>query len=289
MRVAGVSGARAKRIAALEVIVYISAGGTNPVPTGEWLSSMSAGYGLLGVVGRYLLERSVLPILRVAPVVPVTPKLKATIVLKRGAIRADVARAINVQMLNVYANAADRADRQINLSDVIGVLEGVRGVDYINVDYFHRCPSILKMVDFGFRQSLATLTYFQQFADMRAAEIAMLFTSATTFKLKVNGLFVRSSPAGPHKLFTVGVEDSVEQFSLEELGYVKRTLLRFNVQLNGESVTSGSNLSFFTDNYLGNIVFSDSEVPVPTIITADDGSNRIVASELDLTYGGGVG
>ena len=54
-------------------------------------------------------------------------------------------------------------------------------------------------------------------------------------------------------------------------------------------VTEGSKLVFFTDNYLGNIVFADSEVPVPTLITAEDGSNRIVDSELELTYGGGVG
>jgi hypothetical protein len=289
MRVAGVSGARAQRIAALEVVVYISAGGTNPVPTGEWFSLMSAGYGLLGVVGRYLLERSVLPIVRVSPVVPVVPKLKATIVLNRGAIRTDVAKLVSQQMLSVYKAAADRADKQINLSDVIGAIEGIRGVDYINVDYFHRQPSVLKVVDFGFRRSFASLSSFRQYADMKAAELTLLFTTPTTFKIKVNGSFVRSSPAGPHKVFTVGVEESVEQYSLEELGYVKRPLLRLTLALNTEVVTEGSKLVFFTDNYLGNIVFADSEVPVPTLITAEDGSNRIVDSELELTYGGGVG
>jgi hypothetical protein len=289
MRVSGVSGARAKRIAALEVVVYVSAGGINPVPTGEWFASMSAGYGLLGIVGRYLTERSVLPIVKVAPVVPVVPKLKATIVLKRAAIRSDVARAVNQSVLSVYQNVADRSDTQINLSNIIDVLENVRGVDYINVDYFHRLPSVLKTADFGFKHSLATLSTFAQFSAMSASEVVLSFTSATTFKIKINGSTIRSAPAGPHKIFTVGVEEEVYQYSLEELGYVKRPLLNINVELNGETVVAGSALTFFTDNYLGNIVFADSEVPVPTVLIAEDGSARILASELDLTYGGGVG
>jgi hypothetical protein len=278
------------------VVVVVVAEGLNPVPTGLWFPRLNAGTGLLGAVGRYLLQRSCSRAVTVLPCVGAAPLLRAVIRTRPDALNRDVRASVDAALVRVYRDASTRPDGVLPLSDVVAALDALRGVDFVNVEEFRKIPVVTLASGDALALEDATPTVVRLYDETPSADWEVRWFSGAAFRLFGPRGVIRTR-AGAPQVFTARLDADLpnpQTASEWRITPTSREPLEVPV-VTLDFVVSGSRRPrrgdrwrFSTDNRLGNIVFRDREVLAPTIITS---GSRVVIDprELDVRVVGGLG
>jgi hypothetical protein len=144
LAVAGVAGvAQAKAtygVGPFEEVVYVAATGSNPIASGTWDPILETGTGLIGQVGSYLVVRKAAPTrLVVRPPSEVPLEMAFSIDVNAGFFQADTEVDARQAILDLVENA--RMGEDLVLSDVMGALESLAGVNKVRFSLFRRQPT----------------------------------------------------------------------------------------------------------------------------------------------------
>lgn len=141
-QVPGVSKAFAHRgTGAYEEVVVIAAGGSNPVPTGSWNPYTEVGTGLIGNVGIEITSKKTTPLIiwvRGPQIVDI--HLGMTVYLFDNFRKTDVQQLIETEIEAEFTAENQDFNQKTPLSRIYDIVEGVSGVDYLDVDRFQRKP-----------------------------------------------------------------------------------------------------------------------------------------------------
>jgi len=147
LQVPGVLHAFAYRGAgSFEERVVIAGGGSDPVPAGTWDPYTETGTDLIGAVGEYLSARKTTPVvLYVDPVRVVDVRLIVNTYLYSNTRQSDALRVIDDAITDLFATENQVLGQQVPLSRVHEVIEGLTGIDYVNVLQMQRVPNPRKL------------------------------------------------------------------------------------------------------------------------------------------------
>ena len=166
----------------IEERVVIAGGGTNPIPAGSWDPYTEVGTDLIGAVGQYLSERKTTPtILYVDPVRVIEVSLVMQAYLYSNTRRTNALRLIEDAIEDLFDPQNQTLGQQMPLSRVHEVVEGVAGVDYLDVIQMQRIPNPRKL-EFGGSTDL-TIGSFIVGPDTLEETYILSFTSATAFEI----------------------------------------------------------------------------------------------------------
>lgn len=236
--------------------VYLAVTGNNPTPSGTWDFPAQSGTGLLGIVGELLVEKS----------------CSATRIWMDAIIGVDINIELLVHVLPnffrnfVLAEVKDEVDdfvRANNQADIPPVLplsglmqtiENITGVDYVDVERFHRIPYIEEHV-VGYANT--TWSSVQVEGEIKEETWTIYMTGPTTFTVEgsVSGLQVETGTLGAEYVSDDGV-------------------LVFTGTAGSVPNKVGDQYRILTSEKAGNINFQDKEIAILTDltgITADGG------------------
>jgi len=183
LEVSGVSKAKAYKdpYVGFKERVVISAGGSNPVPTGTWNSRTGVGTGLIGSVGAYLDARKTVPcIIEIDPVCVVEISMNIRVNLFPN-IRQEIAQRYIEDALSTTLDVdAQDMGEQIPLSLISKVIEDLQGVDYVTFLRFQRKPYARKISDTSSDCTFDDVVYG---AETPTDTWSVEFTSPTAFKV----------------------------------------------------------------------------------------------------------
>jgi hypothetical protein len=147
LEVPGVLHAYAFRgVGSYEERVVIAGGGSDPIPAGTWDPYTETGTDLIGAVGEYLNARKTTPvILYVDPVRVVDVRLIVNSYLYTNTRQADALRVIEDAIEALFAPENQVLGQQVPLSRVHEVIEGLNGIDYVDVVQMQRVPNPRKL------------------------------------------------------------------------------------------------------------------------------------------------
>lgn len=162
--------------------VVIAGGGSNPIPAGTWDPYTEVGTDLIGAVGEYLNARKTTPvILYVDPVRVVDVSLITHSFLFSNTRQSDALRVIEDAITALFAPENQILGQQVPLSRVHEVIEGINGIDYVDVIRMQRIPNPRKL-PFG-SSTDATFGSFVVGADTLSETYTVSFLNATTFEV----------------------------------------------------------------------------------------------------------
>ena len=284
----GVRAARAARgDDPLEVVVYVAAQGDNPIPTGRWFSDMNAGYGALGVVGRWLSVRKPVPtLLSVEAPTPIEPYLEATVYVYPNIITSRVQTSVDAALQALFNQITDEFGEGVPLSAVIQAIENTRGVDYLNVQAFHRVPSarLINGSEDAFSAGAVIVTGLN--VQTRAETYDIEFISSTRYLLRRADRSYVSGSNGVRRVFTTNINEVVSDYNLgaTDVEASRYELFSLFVSTGVPLPTTSSVWRFSVDDYLGNINAHPYEIVVAPVM----GDGRLDPSTIRLTYIGGI-
>lgn len=269
------------------VDVYVATEGNNPVPTGEWLPMLNAGYGNLGTVGRFLsLKKPVPTILNVKPPTVINPYLVAEVYIYPNTIRETVKNDVEISLQSLFATVTDEFGEGVALSSVIQAIENTKGVDYVNASEFHRIPSPSFIGGNRDAFDAGALTV-EGFTSQTTASVYIIdFVNGSSYRLKRrDGDFIMDEN-GNVVIFNTNTNNVVSDYNVNHTDVEARRLEQFtiNVQTASPSPAAGDAWSFGVDNYLGNIGAEPFEIVVAPI--GSDG--RLSTDQFNLTFLGGL-
>lgn len=139
--VAGVAQAKATYgVGPFEEVVYIAAAGSNPIASGTWDPILETGTGLIGQVGLYLVARKAAPArLVVRPPEEVPLEMAFSLEVNNGFFQVDTEVDARQVILDLVEEA--RMGEDLVLSDVMGALEALPGIDKVRFSLFRRQPT----------------------------------------------------------------------------------------------------------------------------------------------------
>lgn len=272
-----------------EVIVYVSAEGVNPMPSGVWFPRLLAGTGLLGVVGRYLLARKALPHLDVRGAIPVRPRLRANIKVFPNISRRDAAAEVDRKLRAYYAEAQNRLGRLLPLSDIVGVIENSRGVDYVDMLEYHRLPIVALERGSSAALDNATVTVPTVYPTSISERFTIRWLNDTMFRILDGSRSTLRDAMGRRMRFSANERVTVSLFSGGDDPRVRKQTDLFDLQIDlgvGFAPRRGDMWILSVDNYLGNLVLEPFEVIAPALLGSPA---RLDPTFHEITYGGGLG
>jgi len=285
---AGIRMAKASHMgSAYEVHVFVAAEGANPVPTGEWFPDMKAGHGVIGEVGRYLTSLKVggARLFVEGPVI-VRPYLKAHITYQPGIRVNDVSFYVQEALKKYFTDSGATFGDAIPESDIIAVVEGVRGVYKINVNAFHHVPA-LRLVT-GHRDLIdgASITVGRAYDSQVEDEYEVEWLNYVRFKMFSKNYGKVVDAQGVQRLFETGNTYTITQYNSGNDPRRARELPQFDFKItvggNGVVPQHGNKFSFSTDNFRGDISVGEFAMVVPTLYA----TGELDAKEFVLSYGG---
>jgi hypothetical protein len=285
----GVSSARAAHLVSpFSVHVFIATEGVNPVPTGKWYHDIQAGTGLLGAVGRWLTSKKSTPTdLFVEGPTVVRPFLSGDVRILRNILIEDAQREMETNLLAMFTQLREDFGLGLPLSRVIQVIEDTRGVDFVNFSAMHRLPEAryVRGKEESFLASVFSVTDLQESMVSETYTVRWLNGNTFTLKGEVYGDIVDEN-------FDVlelleGVTHEIFHYPRYPLDTIPLVSPQFSIRIEVGSPAPlpGDQWVFSVDNYLGNISIHPYEMIVPTL----DSEGKLVASEIQFTYGGGIG
>lgn len=226
--------------------VYVAVTGNNPVPSGVWNFKKQTGTGMLGLVGAALRQKMLSTLkLQVVPITALPIVIDVDVHVRRNysqsQVRANVNQAITDFVLSVDST---RIPDLLALSEFINALHDVEGVQYINVNAFHRQPYLEEQV-VGYANT--TLGSLQLNTTSKDDVLTIRFLDETTFSVEsmLYGVFANTGVVGT----LYSTDDGSVSFTL----------------------TSGSRSNKIDDTYtvrvsdfVGNISVQSHEIPVLT-------------------------
>jgi len=284
----GVRSARASRgDAPIEVNLYVATEGNNPIPTGRWYSNLNAGWGAIGVVGRYVSQRMPVPTkLEVIAPTAINPYFEAIIHVYPNMLRDGVEFGVELSLQDLFSNVTDEFGEGLPLSAVIQAIENTQGVDYLDVTAFHRIPSLRRLSgsEDAFDNSLMEITGIN--IQTRSETYRVVWLGANTFKLLTSsGSYVQTS-LGADQIFTAGIEETVTRYISNPQNNQAPELVQFSITITtGATVPQQGDLwDFSLDDYLGNIDAKPHEIIVAPI--GADGN--LLDEQFNLSFRGGI-
>jgi hypothetical protein len=272
-----------------QVVVYIAAEGVNPVPTGQWFPRLLAGTGLLGVVGRYLLPRRTTPYLDVRSVVPVRPRLRANVQVFPNIVRRDVAATVDRNLRAYYAEARKRPGRLLPLSDIVGVFENSRGVDYVDMETFHRVPTAYRVRGSRPAFDASVVDVSKVYRTAVGGRYTVEWKSGTLFQIREPDGALLTGPSGTSLRYAEGETHRISRFvrttDAGERARIDLFDLRIDVDA-GNRPARGDRWEIGLDAYTGNLVLEPYEVIAPLMLGTPE---RLDPTLHSITYGGGLG
>lgn len=234
--------------------IYVAVTGDNPVPTGTWNEYKQTGTGLLGSVGDLLVSKANSAVsIVMLPVVALPIKCTIELHIKNNYLQNEVTARV---LLGITAfiktvSSTDIPDF-LPLSGLMAEIEGIDGVDFVNVSTFRRQPYIEEVTVGDNDTVFGDVTVGRETKD---ETWTVFFTSTTTFSVEgtVSGLQVATGVVG-----TLYISD---------LGEIQFT------------ATAGTITNKYGDTYkivsgkeAGNITIQVNEIPIldsgsPTITT----------------------
>lgn len=284
----GLRAAKAKKGASpVEVDLYVATEGSNPVPSGKWLTDIQNGYGMLGAIGRWLNTKKPVPtVLNVYAPTPIFPYFEGIVYVYDNILRQNVITDVDENLQNLLSEMTQDFGDGLPLSSVIQTIENTRGVDYLDAIAFYRIPvfryiqgnedsaSDAQVSFVGFNAQTSRGTYrvvwhnFEQFS--------LLFDG--NFVLDENGLKVVYSSVLPNviKFHNQSIQenqpDVYEQFNMEITVGTTHPPARGDVW------------EFTVDRYLDNIESKDYEI----IVAPLDSTGALDQNYFNLTFVGGI-
>jgi hypothetical protein len=266
----GVKVAKAVALEPYDVTVYIAAEGTNPIPSGRWFPRIDTGTGLVGAVGRWLSSKKpVATQLNVMSPVPVTPMLSCVVTCTASILQQEAVRLVKRNLLGLFENSTEMFGTGIPLSRVIQVIENTRGVDFLNIQEFHRDPKpyILKGDDvplIGATFEVATATTSQR------ARYRIEWLSTQTFVLYAEGYgYIRESFTSQGRtIFQAGSTSEVFWYASTQSQDQAQRSKQFDLRLvlnNLQRPQIGDVWGFAIDPFVGNLSLADNEIIVPPV------------------------
>lgn len=284
-------GLRAARAAQgedrLEVVVYVAAQGDNPIPTGRWFSDLEAGYGALGAVGRWLSVRKPVPTkLSVEAPTPIEPYLEASVFVHPNIITSRVQASVDSALQALFNKITDEFGEGVPLSAVVQAIENTRGVDYVNVQAFHRIPSarLINGSEDAFNAGGVIITGLN--VQTRAETYDVEFISPSRYFLRRANRSYVSDENGDRRTFSVNINETVSDYNLTatDVEAARYELFNIFVSTSFPTVTSSTVWRFSVDDYLGNI----SARPYEIVVAPTMGDGRLDPETIRITYIGGI-
>lgn len=288
-QVGGVRGARAVHLGGspFQVGLYVSAAGDNPVPSGRWYPELDAGTGLLGQVGRYMAPRRSTPYLAVMGAQLVRPYLSGQVFALPNYLRSDVNREVSVGLIEFFRDRSYTFGRALPLSDIIRVIENARGVDYVNIEAFHRLPvaRFVRGYEQAFDVGSLSVTGVGKGASPDQYEVVWLNHALYYLRAKLGG--VLTDEDGVRRVFTAGAVHEVVRYTGSSLPTEPQVVPQFSIMASTGVPTpnAGDVWTFGLDRRVGNIDTAPYEVVMPEILD----ETNISAAHVALRYGGGIG
>lgn len=225
--------------------VYIATAGDNPIPTGTWNKRKQRGTGLLGVVGKTLVEKSCTATqIMMLPITPVDVETAMTVTLLPFAYRDNVLTLINSFVRRYVRNEADVAiPTLLSVSGLYAGIEGIQGVDYLKLTSFYRVPYIEE-----YQVGSADTTWSDVTVAGRIVgqNYRIVFDTPTTF-------YVEGDVSGLDPLTgTVGTAYTTSDGTLT-----------FTFTAGSIANQPGDTYLILTSDRVGDITIQDKEIPIP--------------------------
>lgn len=270
----------------LSVRLAFSVAGDNPVPTGRWYPLLESGTGLVGLVGRYVQRRATTPYLDVVAATAVRPVLRIEVLLHPGAFAAEVHRQIDIDLRALYATKGSLDSNLLGLSDVVGVIEQVRGVNIVNVLEFRRVPA--------FRLDRGTQTTFDQatklvqrvYDTVEQGDYKVLWMNSDVYRLTSSRHGTIMTAGRDPQNFTTGVTQRVVLYGTPTpRAPAERWQFDIRIDTGVSKPRRGDVWRFGVDFFAGNLALAPEEVVSPTVVGVGE-ARRISPDELVVTFAG---
>lgn len=162
--------------------VVIAGGGSNPIPSGTWDPFTATGTGLVGAVGQYLEARKTTPVvLYIDPVRVIETSVVMQAYLYSNTRRDDALRLVEDAITDLFDTENQTLGQQMPLSRVHEIVEGVQGVDYVDVIQLQRIPNPRKLPGGG--STDLTIGSFIVGPDTLSETYQLNFLDATNFEI----------------------------------------------------------------------------------------------------------
>lgn len=271
----------------LIVDLYIAVQGDNPVPTGKWFETLQSGFGTIGAVGRWINSKKPVPTkVNVLPCSPINPYFEATVYVNSNLLRQSVSFDVDLSLQLLFNEITADFGEDIPLSRVMQAIENTRGVDYVDVEAFHRFPKPRYISGSEAAFDGATFILNNMSPQMQRATYKLVWSNYDNFRLlRENNSFVLDENGKP-QVFYVGQTTSVVIYNSSPASNEPSQLNQFDlsVSLSLNTPSSGDTWEFSVDEYLGNIEAADHEILVAPI--GNDGT--LLADNFNLTFVGGI-
>jgi hypothetical protein len=284
----GLRAAKAKRgDSPIKVNLYIATEGSNPVPSGKWLSDIQNGYGMLGAVGRWLNTKKPVPtILDVLAPTPILPYFECVVYIYNNILRQNVINDVDTNLQNLLLDITSEFGDGIPLSALIQVIENTRGVDYLDAIAFYRVPAFRYIQ--GNEDSVTdTIVEFSSFnEDTRRGTYRVVWHNFEKFSLLFESNFVLDTQ-GVKKVYLASEPNIVEFYSESNLNTEPEVLTQFVIDIEvGQThlPARGDVWEFTVDRYLDNIEAKDYEI----IVSPIDNAGYLDSNYFNLTFVGGI-
>lgn len=267
----GVKIARAVSEDPYDVTVYIAAEGTNPQPSGVWLSRIEVGTGLLGSVGRFLSSKKpVATTLNVRGPNTVIPRISLSVRAHSNFHNSDVEGSIRTRLLELFKNTASFGIG-IPISRIIQLVENTRGVDFVNVIEFRRDPTLYYLRGNETSTIGANVVVSGTGDSTRSYRYEVQWINADQFKLLIKDYgYASSSFSGKPLIFNAGeitsvftYPSSISKDSAERFKQFDLLITRGNV-----NPANGDVWGFANDAVVGSLVLSPEEILTPSLNSA---------------------
>ena len=299
----GVKAAHAvHRRGAYDVVVYIMADGSNPIPSGKWFPRLDSGTGLIGAVGRWLTQRKVAPtILDIQPVSVVPPRLEMDVVVESNVLRSQAGAAVERVLALFFLDLIETFGDDVPLSRIYQLAENARGVDFANILKFQRSP-ILRF-DQGKESSFisaATLMDLNSVTPVTPLDgsaqdtYTLRWLNGIVFNLKGESSgFVKNSDGSVQEFLAYDVPASpvvnrAIRFPFTTVPTVPDQIQQFDIQILVDAADRpmrGDRWIFGIDKKVGDITVEDYEVLLATV----NPGFRLDPSQVVIRLSGGIG
>ena len=270
----------------LDVDLYISMGGTNPVPNGSWYPAIQAGFGVIGAVGRFINDKKPAPTrLSVFPPTVVNPYIQAIVYVHTNMLRQTVELQVDLALQVLFNTITDEFGEDVPLSSITQVIENTQGVNYVDITAFHRKPE-LKLVQ-GDKDTVEATTFtITDNVKMKKQKYTLNWISSNSFNLTGDTLGAVKDASGNLAVFTDNAVQPVIYYNLSDSETASQdTHFSLNLVFAANPVVSAGDIwEFSVDNYLGNIETAPHEIVVAPV----DSTGRITSTCANLTYTGGI-
>ena len=182
--------------------VWVATAGDNPIPTGTWSLSKQRGTGLLGAVGKALVEKSSTATrVMMLPITPVNVVSEIRLHLLPSAYRLRV-EALVTDVLRRYVRASSQASipQVLSVSGLYKDIESVDGVDYLDLLTFRRTPYI-ETVQVGLADTTFSSVTTQ--GNVIGETLDIVFDTTTTFYVEGSETGIDPQTGTVGSLFTL--------------------------------------------------------------------------------------